>query len=155
MAFDEPPSNSGDVSSAELADRLALGLRLADWISALQDEAVILIRRGEDVPGWKLVEGRSHRKWAVDDTEVLHELKSRGGFASHALESFYAPPELLSPAQMEKTLKRLKRDPVELMDGLIVRPPGKPALVPTNDPRPAMRIMSVREAFEKSVEEEI
>jgi hypothetical protein len=146
-------SNSQDVSPAEIAERLQLALRLADWIEALKDEAVILIRRGEDVPGWKLVEGRSNRKWAVDDTEVLHELKARGGFAAHTLENFYAPPELLSPAQMEKALKRLKRNPAELMDGLIVRPPGKPALAPIDDPRPAMRIMSVREAFEKSVEE--
>jgi hypothetical protein len=147
--------NTEDLTPAEIAERLQLGLRLADWIAALREEATILIRRGEDVPGWKLVEGRSNRKWAVEETEVLHELKSRGGFASHALENFYAPPELLSPAQMEKALKRLKRDPVQLMDGLIARPPGKPALVPIDDPRPAMRIMTVREAFEKSVEEEV
>jgi hypothetical protein len=152
LAF-EMAHNSRDVSAVEIAQRLSLALRLADWIEALKDEATILIRQGEDVPGWKLVEGRSNRKWGVEPTEVLHELKTRGGFASHALENFYAPPELLSPAQMEKTLKRLKRNPAELMEGLIVRPPGKPALVPVNDPRPAMRIMSVREAFEKSVEE--
>ena len=147
--------NAVDITGAELANRLKLSMRLADWIEALKDEATILIRRGEDVPGWKLVEGRSHRKWGVEPTEVLHELKARGGFPSHVLENFYAPPELLSPAQMEKTLKRLKRNPAELMEGLTVRPPGKPALVPETDPRPAMKIMSVREAFEKSVEDEV
>jgi hypothetical protein len=154
-AFETAAYNSSDVSAIEIAQRLSLALRLADWIEALKDEATILIRQGEDVPGWKLVEGRSHRKWGVEPTEVLHELKARGGFPSHVLENFYAPPELLSPAQMEKTLKRLKRNPAELMDGLTVRPSGKPALVPATDPRPAMRIMSVREAFERSVEEEI
>jgi hypothetical protein len=51
-------------------------------------------------------------------------------------------------------LKRMRQNPAKLMEGLINKPPGKPALVPDNDPRPAMTVLSAREAFRLSAEEE-
>jgi hypothetical protein len=157
LAFigDGAPANVEDVSPAELADRLKLGMRLADWFAALQDEATLLIRRGEDVPGFKLVEGRAHRKWADDDKAIIAALMKRGRFDARQAESFYAPPELQSPAQLEKTLKRMRLNPAPLLEGLINRPAGKPALVTIDDPRPAMRLMTVQEAFRQSVEEDV
>jgi hypothetical protein len=146
LAFDDL-SNSEEVSPAELADRLRLMLRLEDWANALKEEATGLIHRGEDVPGWKLVEGRSNRKWADDDPEILRRLVTRGGFNTQQGEAFYAPPALQSPAQVEKLLKRWKYDPAALLKGLIFKPPGKPALVPDTDPRPPMRQLTAAEAF--------
>jgi hypothetical protein len=156
IAFDDSVgANSDDIGPAEIANRLQLALRLADWIAALGDEATLLIRRGEDVPGFKLVEGRAHRKWADDDKATIAELMKRGRFDARQAESFYAPPELQSPAQLEKTLKRMRLNPAPLLEGLINRPSGKPALVTIDDPRPAMRLMTVQEAFRQSVEEDV
>jgi Protein of unknown function (DUF2800) len=107
------------------------------------------------MPGFKLVEGRSHRKWADDDAAIIRELMGRGRFTHVDAERFYEPPALQSPAQLEKTLKRMKRNPAELLAGLIGKPTGKPALVTDDDPRPAMRLMSVQEAFRQSAEEEV
>jgi len=147
--------NTEDITEAELAERLQLALRLADWIDALKDEAAVRIHRGFDVPGFKLVEGRSNRKWADEDAEILRELIDRGKFTPKDAERFYKPPELQSPAGIEKTLKRMGRTQTQfLLNGLINKPPGKPALVTDDDPRPAMTVLSARDAFRMSAEQE-
>ena len=146
--------NHDDIPPEGIAERLLLMSRLEDWLASLKEHATAMIFRGETVPGWKIVEGRSRRKWADDDEAILRELVSRGGFSSTQAEKLYAPPALQSPAQIEKTLKRMKHKPAELMAGLINKPPGKPALVPEADPRPAMSVLTAREAFQMSVDQE-
>jgi hypothetical protein len=114
-----------------------------------------MIHRGEEVPGFKLVEGRSNRKWAADDEDILRELVKRGKFTPKDAERFYKPAELQSPAGVEKTLKRMGRTQTQfLLNGLINKPPGKPSLVPALDPRPAMAILTAREAFRMSATDE-
>jgi Protein of unknown function (DUF2800) len=121
--------NSSDLTSQELGDHLRLAVRLRDWIVSIQEEAIVQIRKGEDVPGWKLVEGRSKRAWAIADEKVWQELVKRAQVDSFKAEEFFEPPTLKSPFQVEKALKRWKRDPKPILDGLVNQPPGKPTLV--------------------------
>ena len=147
--------NSDDLSPAQIAERLQLALRVEDWIDKLKEHAALMIHRGEDVPGFKLVEGRSNRKWAGEDSDVLRELVERGKFTPKDAERFYKPAELQSPAGIEKTLKRMGRTQTQfLLNGLINKPPGKPALVMVDDPRPALTVMTAREAFQLSATDE-
>jgi len=147
--------NNDDLSPEGVAERLVLALRLEDWIDKLKEHAALMIHRGEDVPGFKLVEGRSNRKWAGEDVDILHELVERGKFTPQDAERFYKPPELQSPAGIEKTLKRMGRTQTQfLLNGLINKPAGKPSLVPADDPRPAMAILTAREAFRLSATDE-
>lgn len=159
QAFDDTivndPRNSADLSPEDVAKRLNLALRLEDWIDKLKEHAALMIHRGEDVPGFKLVEGRSNRKWAGEDVDVLRELVERGKFTPKDAERFYKPAELQSPAGVEKTLKRMGRTQTQfLLNGLINKPTGKPSLVPAQDPRPAMAILTAREAFRMSATDE-
>ena len=63
--------------------------------------------------------------------------------------------QMKSPAQIEKTLKRMGRTQTQfLLNGLINKPTGKPSLVPAADPRPAMSILTAREAFRLSATDE-
>lgn len=92
-------------------------------------EAEILHGRG--IPGWKLVSGRSHRKWtdeatAVEFLEELPEMTAEKMWTS----------KLISPAQAEKINRKLKKD--ELFQALITKPPGKPQLASEDDKRPAL-----------------
>lgn len=156
-AFDDDwsPTNVDDLPPEEIAERLKLALRVEDWIDKLKEHVALMIHRGEDVPGFKLVEGRSNRKWAGEDSDVLRELVERGKFTPHDAERFYKPAELQSPAQIEKTLKRMGRTQTQfLLNGLINKPTGKPSLVPAADPRPAMAILTAREAFRMSATDE-
>jgi hypothetical protein len=147
--------NNDDLPPEGVAERLVLALRLEDWIDKLKEHAALMIHRGEDVPGFKLVEGRSNRKWAGEDADVLRELVERGKFTPKDAERFYKPPELQSPAGVEKTLKRMGRTQTQfLLNGLINKPTGKPSLVPAADPRPAMAILTAREAFRLSATDE-
>ena len=147
--------NNDDLPPEGVAERLVLALRLEDWIDKLKEHAALMIHRGEDVPGFKLVEGRSNRKWAGEDSDVLRELVDRGKFTPKDAERFYKPAELQSPAQIEKTLKRMGRTQTQfLLEGLINKPTGKPSLAPAADPRPAMAIMTAREAFRLSATDE-
>ena len=147
--------NNDDLPPEGVAERLVLALRLEEWIDKLKEHAALMIHRGEDVPGFKLVEGRSNRKWAGEDSDVLRELVKRGKFTPKDAERFYKPAELQSPAGIEKTLKRMGRMQTRfLLDGLINKPTGKPSLVPAADPRPAMAILTAREAFRLSATDE-
>jgi hypothetical protein len=147
LAFDDP--NAPDVSPHELADRLQLALRLEDWAAALKEEATILIHQGETVPGFKLVESRSNRKWTRDDTIVAAEIARRAHLTGPQIDALYTAPELKSPAQMEKQIARWRLGKDTLL-GLVTKPPGKPALVIDGDPRPPMQFMTAAEAFAQS-----
>ena len=80
--------------------------------------------------GFKLVEGRSLRQWGNEQAaaEVLsEELGVDVAFKS----------TLSSPAQAEKALKKEKR---KLLEDLVVKPAGKPTLVPESDKRSAINL---------------
>jgi hypothetical protein len=141
--------NNQDISPAIIADRLQLALRLEDWANALKEEATVLIHQGETVPGFKLVESRSNRKWTADDTAIAAEIARRAHLTGAQIDALYTEPELKSPAQMEKQFSRW-RTSKQILDGLITKPPGKPALVIEADPRPPMKFMTAAEAFAQS-----
>lgn len=78
-------------------------------------------------PGFKLVEGRSNRKY-TDETAVA-EAVSRAGYEPYE-------KKLLGITAMQKQLGKKKFD--ELLGGLVVKPEGKPFLVPETDKRPEL-----------------
>jgi len=79
--------------------------------------------------GMKRVAGRSNRKF-VDDEQVVKYLIENYS----EVEDIYQDPKLKSPAQMEKTIKGLKKD--KNFQKLIIKPLGKPTIVGTGDKRP-------------------
>ena len=80
---------------------------------------------GVRYPGFKLVEGRSNRKY-TDEVAVATVVSNAG----------YDPYEkkLLGITAMTRQLGKKKFD--ELLSGLIVKPQGKPVLAPATDKRP-------------------
>ena len=77
--------------------------------------------------GAKVVEGRSNRKYTDEDA-----------VARTVTEAGYDPYEkkILGITAMSSLLGKKRFE--ELLGSLIYKPPGKPALVPETDPRPAM-----------------
>lgn len=106
---------------------------LRAWATAVESEALIRILNGESLPGWKVVEGRpGNRKWDEEEEIVIRSLQKK-------LQLNYediAPRVLISPSVVEKLLKSERRgkDMGKIAD-LIMRPRGKPAIVPETDPR--------------------
>lgn len=86
-------------------------------------------KHGVKIPGWKLVEGRSNRKY-VDEDKVLEKLK-----AGYELDRI-APRKLLGITAMEKEIG--KKIFASTLGDLIIKPAGKPTLVPESDKRPEL-----------------
>lgn len=99
------------------------------WLKRVSEIAVQKLMAGEDIPGQKLVEGRSTRKWENPIT-VQQELAK-----VLSANAFMTAPELMSPAALEKSIG--KKRVAELVGDLIVKAVGKISVAPVEDKRPA------------------
>lgn len=120
------------VTGEELAHMLENLPLVKSWVTTVEEHAFGQLQRGEKIPGWKLVEGRSHRKWGCDEDDVLAALKSQRKLKVDE----YAPRKVLSLAQLESLMG--KTTFAEKLGDLVVKPTGKPALAPESDKRPAI-----------------
>jgi hypothetical protein len=131
-AMPMPPKRPpADLTPEQLALVLDAASLVKIWIAAVEAHARGAAERGLVIPGWKLAAKRSTRKWISEED------------ASAALtflleENRFAPPELLSPAQAERALKRAKLAKPKTWDELITWTDPGTTLVPADDPRPAV-----------------
>lgn len=128
----EPPTLTLD----EVGDILTHLTEWEAWAKRLREYAEDqALNFGAAIPGWKVVEGRSNRKY-TDETAVAHTLRQDG--VSHA--DIYVT-KLKGITEMTRLLgtKRFH----ELLDPYIEKPPGKPVLVPETDKRPAINVGAV------------
>ncbi len=124
------PTKTVDVlTNAEIGDLITRGQFLEDWYKDLKEYAVQAILNGEEIPGYKLVEGRSNRKFT--DVDAAMKRMEDKGFQKAVLYD-YSPKSL---SELEKLTG--KKEFAEIMKGLIVKPAGKPTLVTDDDKRDA------------------
>jgi len=124
--FQEPPLLSND----EIAEILFKAEELQKWAKDVQEYALDqAVNHGVKFPGWKLVEGRSNRKY-VDENAVADKLKAEG----YADDVIYAPRQIWGITEMEKKLGKKLFE--KYLKDLVIKPAGKPTLVPESDKRP-------------------
>ena len=117
------------LTDEEIGEVLKQADELKAWVSDVFDYALVQARdHGKKFPGWKLVEGRSVRQYADEDT-VAKKLTEAG----YKEEQIYEK-KLWGITAMEKLLGKALFN--ELLGGLVIKPPGKPTLVPEADKRP-------------------
>lgn len=102
----------------------------AKWLADVQAYALKQAETGAAIPGWKLVEGRSNRKYSDADA-VAGALKA-AGYA----EAVIYERSLLGITAMEQAIGKKKF--AELLGDLVVKPQGKPTLVREDDKRIAI-----------------
>lgn len=100
---------------------------LVAWASDIKEHALQQALSGKEWSGWKLVEGRSNRKY-VNEAAVAAAV-TKAGFDPYE-------QKLLGVTAMQKLMGKSRFE--EVLAGLIEKPQGKPALVPESDKRPAM-----------------
>lgn len=102
--------------------------RITEWINDVKEFALAQALDGMEYEHFKLVEGRSVRKYTNEDD-----------VAKVILKAGYDPYEkkLRGITSMTALLGKKKFD--ELLDGLLCKPEGKPTLVPKSDKHPAMK----------------
>lgn len=131
-----PPALSNDEVGAILKDAQFLG----SWVKKLEAFAADEIAAGREVPGWKLVEGRSNRT-LTDQEQAFTELRDAGYD-----ETLFYDQVPLSLTKLEALIT--KEDKASILAKYITKPQGKPTLVPADDKRPAMQLrVSAVEAF--------
>ena len=111
----------------EIADILGKVYALAAWASDVKEYALQQAVSGKEWTGWKLVEGRSNRKY-TSEAAVAAAVESAG----------FDPYErkVLGVTAMQKLLGKTRFE--ELLSPYIEKPQGKPTLVLESDKRPAM-----------------
>lgn len=115
------------LTDEEIGEVLQRADELQKWAADVSAYALDQALSGHHFEGWKLVEGRSVRKYA-DDIQVADALKAAGFDEAVLYER-----KLYGITAMEKTVgkKRL----TEILGDLIIKPLGKPVLVPESDKR--------------------
>jgi hypothetical protein len=108
---------------------------LMNWAGTVKDYALEQAEKhGVRWPGWKLVEGRSNRKYSDQDA-IASTLTGAG-----IQEALIYERSLLGITAMEKALGKKQFE--TLLGDLIIKPAGKPVLVPENDKRPEIGSVS-------------
>ena len=118
------------LSEKELAEILPKLDTIRTWLSAVEEYTLQQALQGVTYSGYKLVAGRSIRR--ISDQEAVIKVLS----AEYQPEDFMRPRELKTITDLERLTgkKRL----AELCGQYIVKPEGKPTLVPESDKRPAL-----------------
>lgn len=111
----------------EIVEILSKVDALTAWANDVKEYALQQAISGKEWTGWKLVEGRSNRKY-TSEAAVAATVEGAG----------FNPYErkVLGVTAMQKLLGKSRFE--ELLAPYIEKPQGKPTLVPDSDKRPAM-----------------
>jgi hypothetical protein len=118
---------------------------IEDWCKAIRAEAERRLLDGQDVPGYKLVQGKKGaRQWA--DAEAAEQMLKQFRVK---LEDMY-DLKLISPTTAEKLAKAetIGKRQWPKLQALITQSEGKPHVAPESDPRPALVRQPVAEMFD-------
>ena len=119
--FAPPPT----LSPEEIAEILPQLDQLTSWADDLKSWALQEAVKGTTFPGFKLVEGRSNRRFT--DENIVAKIVTDAGY--DAWERKLQTITSLTKQMGRKTFN-------ELLGSYIEKPQGKPVLVPTSDSRP-------------------
>lgn len=111
----------------EIAAILPKADSLISWANDIKEYALQQALSGVSYDGYKVVEGRSNRKY-TDDAAVADAV-SRAGYDPYE-------KKLLTITAMTSMLGRKKFE--EILGSLVIKPQGKPVLVPESDKRQPM-----------------
>ncbi|MDC4239645.1 DUF2800 domain-containing protein [Clostridium tertium] len=100
---------------------------LVKWANNVKEYALEQALKGEEFEGYKVVEGRSNRKWSSED-DVAKVLIGQG-----FQENMIYTRKLDGISKIESAIG--KKEVQRLLGDYIVKPVGKPTLVPITDKR--------------------
>ena len=114
------------LSNEEIAGLLPHLATIKSWCDSVARHAEKLALSGVPIEGYKLVTSRTNRKWA-DEQEAIRVM----GMLTN--EPVYSR----KPISPSKAITMLGKSG-DGVNALIVKPEGKPTLVPVSDKRPAL-----------------
>jgi hypothetical protein len=133
------------LTAGEFAELLSVAKTRAAWYAMILEQGQKRALNGEKFPGFKLVEGRSNRRYK--DQDMVAEALTANGIPAAAI---YEPRTLLGITKMEQSIG--KKVFKELLSDLVEKPSGKPTLVHDSDPRPEVEPGSSTDGFDDETE---
>ena len=121
-----------------------------DLITAIRAKVEHELQNGQEVPGWKLVEGKKgNRKWSNEE-RVIELFKQ-----FRLLQEEMYSQTLITPAKAEKLFKE-KKSPGRWKKAQkwVKQDDGKPSVVPIDDKRPALQIGKPDDGMETITEDD-
>lgn len=137
--FRLPPLLS-DTEIEEILSKLSDLTKWANEIMAYATDAAV--NHGKEWSGFKVVEGRSNRKYK--DEDKIAELAKENGYKDIYKQS------LITLTEMEKLMGKSRFK--EILGDFIIKPKGKPSLVPLSDKRKAINVSNAKNEFNKITE---
>lgn len=135
------------VTDSEVGEYLRQGEDVDAWLKDLKEYALGQCLAGKEIPGWKAVEGRGSRDW-TDMEEAFRVLQEK-----EIPKALLYEEKPLTLAQVEKAIG--KKEFNELVGKYVKKNPGKPALAPESDKRPAItNKITAEEAFKEEKDHE-
>ena len=127
------------LSDEEVIDIHEQSARIANWLSGVSGYMLTEALSGKDWAGYKIVEGRSNRKWGDPDS-AISTLKKKGypqdDIINIKIKGIGAIEKLVGknafPGMFQKE---------------VIKPQGKPTLATEDDKRPAMGIEQAKQDF--------
>lgn len=117
------------LNDEEISEIMTRSDRFTKWLTDVEEHALNeAVNNGKKWPGYKLVEGRSNRAF-TDETKVVETLLKEG-FKDEQLYT----KKLVGITAIEKEVGKAEFN--KLLGPYVVKPPGKPTLVPESDKRP-------------------
>ncbi len=133
--FEDPKT----LDNNDIAFILARADELISWAKDVQEFALEQALQGEEFDGFKVVEGRSNRKYTSENQ--VAEILINHGFQ----ENMIYTKKLDGISKIESAIG--KKEVQRLLGDYIIKPPGKPTLVPISDKRPAFVVAAAQNDF--------
>lgn len=127
------------LTDKEIGEILLQAQTLQNWVKSLEEYAEKQLIAGHEIPGWKIVEGRSNR--TITDIDAAFKVLEDSGYDQALL--YEKNP--LNLTGLEKLCG--KKHLVEMIGSYIVKPPGKPTVVPETDKRKPYAKKKLEEIF--------
>lgn len=121
-------------------DQMAAILEVAPLLTKFLEDVTSyainqMMENGLVIPGYKVVEGRAVRK--IENPELLAAAMIKDGYQEAAI---YKSPQVETLGNLEKLVG--KKDFEKLYGKFVVKPQGKPTIVPLEDKRPAINYIT-------------
>lgn len=124
-----------EITPKQISSILKVIPRLQDYIKQIQIFATQELEHGNSVPEYKLISGRSIRKWGIDEDIIIKWLTKN----TPDIDPFDI--SLKSISKLEKVDKSLKKN--KDFQKMVIKPQGKATLVHISDKREAIQPSSV------------
>lgn len=117
------------ISWEEVGQLLKKAMFLKSWVENLEKISLERIVSGGEVPGWKVIEGRSNR--ALSDPDAAFKELIGAGYDEAVLYD-------KKPVPLGTLEKLVSKEDKGILTRYTIKPQGKPTLAPEDDARPAM-----------------